>query len=536
MTRIAVKLFVFATILLTISGISCATLCEPWERSEVLNPVIKIDNSVWDPENELLYPNGTYWTDESDNVTIYGCPCMLSKPCIRKCCQKDEAMDYDSLACLPHEDPWPWFQPNVPADPEYNIRVENFNHFGLIVGNYCRGYVLEPPIYPDEDKFYINFTDGTLAMPLKNRSGMGVDRYCLEYVPKNHSYLPYVCFRQLGLKAPPLDPCVKWRYILYPIGMSISVFFLLISLLVLALLPDMQNLHGKCLMCHIASFICAYIFLSVVQSKGHELSINVCVTYGFIIYFSLLCTFFWLNIMCVDICVAFSSLQLIQGNGKERELKKFLIYFSYAFGLPLVITGITVFIELYPYIPATMLKPNFKKTCWFHSAESRRAYFVFPVGIIVLCNAILFLLTAFSIWKAKKETLAIHANNSKRHNNKEDKNRFKLYIKLSVVMGLSWVMEIISWLAGGSLCYWIVTDLINTLQGAFIFIIFTCKKKVRRKLIGRYGARWPFLKVLNLGQSSEVLSSSAYSSNTNSSDIKMKNYPSTSSSSVPDTR
>lgn len=63
--------------------------------------------------------------------------------------------------------------------------------------------------------------------------------------------------------------------------------------------------------------------------------------------------------------------------------------------------------------------------------------------------------------------------------------RFNLYLKLFIVMGVNWVMEVISWAAGGPKYLWYVTDLGNTLQGVLIFIIFVWKQKVRRLLARR---------------------------------------------------
>ncbi|XP_014212232.1 G-protein coupled receptor Mth2 [Copidosoma floridanum] len=66
--------------------------------------------------------------------------------------------------------------------------------------------------------------------------------------------------------------------------------------------------------------------------------------------------------------------------------------------------------------------------------------------------------------------------------------RFNLYLKLFIVMGINWSMEIISWLyADNVLKYlWYVTDLTNTLQGVIIFLIFVWKDKIKRLLLRRF--------------------------------------------------
>lgn len=64
--------------------------------------------------------------------------------------------------------------------------------------------------------------------------------------------------------------------------------------------------------------------------------------------------------------------------------------------------------------------------------------------------------------------------------------RLNLYLKLFIVMGVNWIMEIISWAAGGPEYFWYVTDLGNILQGVLIFIIFVWKQKVRHILVRKF--------------------------------------------------
>ena len=49
-------------------------------------------------------------------------------------------------------------------------------------------------------------------------------------------------------------------------------------------------------------------------------------------------------------------------------------------------------------------------------------------------------------------------------------------------MGVSWMMEVISFAVGGSAYIWIPTDILNILTGVFIFIIFVCKPNVWKLL------------------------------------------------------
>ncbi|XP_071446816.1 G-protein coupled receptor Mth2-like [Hetaerina americana] len=203
---------------------------------------------------------------------------------------------------------------------------------------------------------------------------------------------------------------------------------------------------------------------------------------AFIVYFSFLSTFLWLNIMCIDMFIAFSGMRMMAGSAQERERKKFMMYAAYSWGIPLVILAISLYTEFGP-VPDYILKPEFRETCWFNSDSSRIAYFIAPVGVIIACNIVLFVLTALKIYRLKRETRVLKKGDSRRHQQDGDDNnqRFKLYLKLFIVMGVNWALEIISWIVGGD-CYWIPFDLLNTMQGLFVFFIFVWKVKIRRKL------------------------------------------------------
>lgn len=58
----------------------------------------------------------------------------------------------------------------------------------------------------------------------------------------------------------------------------------------------------------------------------------------------------------------------------------------------------------------------------------------------------------------------------------------RICIKLVVVMGVTWLADVLSWAHGvwfnGYSSLWIITDLINALQGVFIFIVIGCQPQV----------------------------------------------------------
>lgn len=67
--------------------------------------------------------------------------------------------------------------------------------------------------------------------------------------------------------------------------------------------------------------------------------------------------------------------------------------------------------------------------------------------------------------------------------------RFYMYLKLFIIMGITWIMELISWLINVDIVpaiVWYPTYIVNALQGVIIFIIFVCRRKIKQLLLKRF--------------------------------------------------
>ena len=92
-----------------------------------------------------------------------------------------------------------------------------------------------------------------------------------------------------------------------------SLLFLIITLAIYGFIKDLRNLHGKCLMAYVSSLTVLYITLIVndlAEEFLNQYKIS-CVTIGYTFLTSLLCCFFWLNVMCYDIYQAFRYVKFL---------------------------------------------------------------------------------------------------------------------------------------------------------------------------------------------------------------------------------
>lgn len=63
---------------------------------------------------------------------------------------------------------------------------------------------------------------------------------------------------------------------------------------------------------------------------------------------------------------------------------------------------------------------------------------------------------------------------------------FTMYLRLFIVMGVTWSMEGISFLISPENDLFLLTDICNTSQGVLIFVLFVMKRRVLRLIKKRF--------------------------------------------------
>ncbi|XP_064111116.1 uncharacterized protein LOC135218613 isoform X3 [Macrobrachium nipponense] len=211
---------------------------------------------------------------------------------------------------------------------------------------------------------------------------------------------------------------------------------------------------------------------------------------GIIAQFAFLSAFFWLNVMCVDIHqYVRATVKLVPRNSIQgRQWLRFKCYSAYAWGLPFLITLATAVLHYVPDYPGqTILRPGFGiKSCWFHGDIERLTFFYVWIGALFLANIFLLANTVFMLHKTGAILLSgkrksVFEEGGNHASNRRNVNKFWQSFSLFALMELCWITEILSWkIPPESL--WIPTDIINTLQGFFIFLFFLRNKTKREAL------------------------------------------------------
>ncbi|XP_011698564.1 PREDICTED: probable G-protein coupled receptor Mth-like 3 [Wasmannia auropunctata] len=144
-----------------------------------------------------------------------------------------------------------------------------------------------------------------------------------------------------------------------------------------------------------------------------------------------------------------------------------------------------------PGIPKNWIRPRMcTRKFWIGGDIASSVYYYGPMGAAYFSNIFLFVATALAILYHNKHTAhQLRDSESRRYDKK--KRKFTMYLKLLIVMGLSWTISIILWLVNSTYTVpeilWNISFLINIYQGVIIFILYVCKRKTLRLLLKRFG-------------------------------------------------
>ncbi|XP_026282411.2 probable G-protein coupled receptor Mth-like 11, partial [Frankliniella occidentalis] len=262
-------------------------------------------------------------------------------------------------------------------------------------------------------------------------------------------------------------------------GLGVSVVFLLLHLLAFALVPELRNLSGKNLASLCMSLLVAYVSFIAGQLMGRE-SGTTCLVAAVLTYYSFLASFSWMLTMALDVwrTLRLATCELRVSAGKQW--RKFVLYSVWTWLMPAAIVCAALFVDA--AAPGTVddqFRPGFGlHACWFAHRKALLVFFAAPLAVIMFLNVVLFASSALMIVRTAPALRYAPPPPGGTSGTRRD---FRLYIRLAIVMGLTWTVGLIA----GCLdidALWYAFVALNTLQGLFIFLAFTCTEKVVRGL------------------------------------------------------
>ncbi|XP_059863836.1 adhesion G protein-coupled receptor E5 isoform X3 [Delphinus delphis] len=244
------------------------------------------------------------------------------------------------------------------------------------------------------------------------------------------------------------------------VGLALSLVCLLLCILTFLLVRPIQ---GSRTTVHLHLCICLFvgstIFLAGIENEGGQVGLR-CRLVAAMLHYCFLAAFCWMSLEGVELY--FLVVRVFQGQGLR---KRWLCLIGY--GVPLFIVAVSAAIKSQGYG-----RPQY---CWLDHANGFLWSFLGPVTFIVLCNAVIFVIT---VWKLTQKFSEINPDIKKL---KKARVLTVTAIAQLFVLGCTWVFGLFlfdqrSWV----LCY--VFSVLNSLQGLFLFVLHCLlNKKVREE-------------------------------------------------------
>ncbi|XP_052890238.1 probable G-protein coupled receptor Mth-like 11 [Anopheles moucheti] len=369
-----------------------------------------------------------------------------------QCCQDAYVVDGKQQQC-------------VRSDGNYTAEMHlNCTHSYMIYRE------IEQEVYVDESG---SLVDGEFRIQRHD--------YCVAHTLDGDGTQPVfvVCFNMANMET------IATMLVSKGIMMLISVFFLLVTLYIYFIIPDLRETQDKVTSAAVASLAVFMFLLSVVQLWASLTHTSFCTVIAFLMYFFLISYFAWLNMVMANVWKL-----TVARRWKIRERSWYVLNHIYAVTVAVTLTTMVyIYHSRYPTLGEI--------SCWFRT-EREQSYFVYlPLSVMLSINIFLF------VWTS----IHLHTSGDDLSPDRKKSLRYKcmLYLKLFLLSGLIWVFEILSFHMSEGLVpqswFWIIVDAVNCLHGVLIFfVLIVWRQRIKRELANRWvicfraPARWAELK------------------------------------------
>ncbi|XP_015744925.1 CD97 antigen isoform X1 [Python bivittatus] len=246
----------------------------------------------------------------------------------------------------------------------------------------------------------------------------------------------------------------KGLTIITKVGLVVSLICLFFSILTFLFCPAIRGIRTT-----IHLHLCLALFAAHVIFLGAGASSNTmaCAVVAGLLHYFFLSVFCWMLLEGVQL-----YLMVVQVF-KTHSLKHWHI-FLVGYGLPAVLVGISA---------AVNSKGYGNKNCWLSRERGFLWSFLAPVSIIILVNAVVFLIT---VWRLSKKFADINPDLTKLQ-----KQRAFIITAIAqlCILGLTWVFGLFQF-SNQTLILSYLFTIFNSIQGLFIFLLHcVLKKQVR---------------------------------------------------------
>ena len=262
------------------------------------------------------------------------------------------------------------------------------------------------------------------------------------------------------------------QYYIEVICVSLSVACLFLSSLTYCLFPSLRSLPGMNNLSLCGSLAAAQICLLITARWGvnKRLPKEYCTMHAVFLHYSWLAAFAWMSVCCIHMFRVFTA-RSNKFTDNRSDKKRFLHYCVYGFGVPALVVIATYAIN------ATVTSGDSSgynsEICFLdtrRSAWTLALSLLAPLCLVILTNGVMFILTIREI---------VHVSSLQEHRRSRDRQGVITYVKLSTLTGLLGAVVVVAVQLDVPVVS-LFTSPLMALQGVFIFVSFTCNRRVRQ--------------------------------------------------------
>ncbi|XP_022104483.1 uncharacterized protein LOC110986690 [Acanthaster planci] len=248
--------------------------------------------------------------------------------------------------------------------------------------------------------------------------------------------------------------------------------------------PELRNTGGLVNMNLMGALFIA--ILNTVLSGVLQLEGYVCMAAASMSHWLWLSAFAWMAIISCNVARTFGRTMVVASRRSKPKCRRLLVSMAFAWGGALLVVSICLLLN---FCNCTDLPPMYSESqpCWIAETTVRLVVFGIPVALSLLVSTVAFAIVIFKIRKTKKDSKMVRT----RRQIEETFDELKIYGKLMLLFGTSWVLAFVSEAVSHVVLSYI-SVIVNTLQGVFIFLAFCLNQRVRalwRKSLSCFACR-----------------------------------------------
>ena len=244
--------------------------------------------------------------------------------------------------------------------------------------------------------------------------------------------------------------------------LSLSLFCIFLSMIVYVKCPHFNNLPGQ----NTFQLMCALLAAQSSFMLGAPVDANTtaCKIIGIVTQWAWLSAFSWMSICSFHTWFVFSKYGVGKLKFESDKKRMFLLYTCLGYGLPTLVVIACVALN---FLCKSCSFRYGELTCFISNPTMVAIGFAGPILVSILVNILLFAATVCNIQKV--QTLNTNESTLNRSN-------VAIYVKLSSLMGLTWIIGFIAEVIQLS-WFWYVFTVVNGLQGVFLFVSYVCNER-----------------------------------------------------------